>query len=342
MALRGKELSQDLRDLIIKLHKEKNSQREIAKIVGKSRSTIQKIITKFQITGNTKNKIRTGRPSIFTEKESRMIVRKVKNNPKISAPILKTDIENAVGKTCHPETIRRLLRKAGYHGRSIRKKPYVSKVNRQKRVDFAKQHLKEDNDFWNSIIFSDESKFNILGPDGNKKVWRKANKELDPKNMRGTVKHGGGSVLVWGCMAASGVGKLVMIDGIMNQYSYLKILKDNLQQSAAKLGVGRSFIFQQDNDPKHTARTVQEWLLYNTRKQLKTPPQSPDLNPIEHLWEHLDRQMRKRDINNKNDLIKALLEEWQKIPPTITQKLVYSMPSRLKEVLKAKGYPTKY
>ncbi|GFV90478.1 transposable element Tcb2 transposase [Trichonephila clavipes] len=127
--------------------------------------------------------------------------------------------------------------------------------------------------------------------------------------MRGTAKHGNGSIMVWGCMAATGVGNLVLIDGIMNQYSYLNILKNNLSQSASKLELDGYFTFQQDTDPKHTARVVREWLLYNVRKRVKTPPQSPDLNPIEHLWDYLDRQIRKQEIKTKNDLNKALLEE---------------------------------
>ncbi|GFV51356.1 transposable element Tcb2 transposase [Trichonephila clavipes] len=153
--------------------------------------------------------------------------------------------------------------------------------------------------------------------------------------MRGTVKHGGGSIMVWGCMAATRVGNLVIIDGIMNQYSYLNILKNNLSQSASKLGLDGSFIFKQDNHPKHTARVVREQLLYNVRKQVKPPPQSPDLDPIEHLWDYLDRQIRKQDIKTKNDLKKALLEEWQKIPSSVTQNLIKSVPSRLRAVTKA-------
>ncbi|GFW24975.1 transposable element Tcb2 transposase [Trichonephila clavipes] len=160
--------------------------------------------------------------------------------------------------------------------------------------------------------------------------------------MRGTVKHGGGTIMVWGCMAPTGVGNLVIIDGIMNQYSYLNTLKNNPSQCASKLGPDGSFTFQQDNELKHTARVDREWLLYNVRKQVKTPPQSPDLNPIEHLWDYLDRQIRKQEIKTKNDLKKALLEEWQKIPSSVTQNLVKSVPSRLRAVIKAKGYPTNY
>ncbi|GFY19421.1 probable RNA-directed DNA polymerase from transposon X-element [Trichonephila clavipes] len=74
----------------------------------------------------------------------------------------------------------------------MRRKSFVSKVNRKKRIDFAIENEKQDRNFWNSVIFSDENKFNSHGSDGHQKVWKKANAALEPKNMRGTVKHGGG------------------------------------------------------------------------------------------------------------------------------------------------------
>ncbi|GBL80825.1 Transposable element Tc1 transposase [Araneus ventricosus] len=114
-------------------------------------------------------------------------------------------------------------------------------------------------------------------------VWRRKDEELNPKNLVGTVKYGGGGVLVWGCMSASGLGNLVFIDGIMNHALYLNILKDNLKLSAQNLGIGNNF-FYQDNDPKYTPLNVCLWCLYNCLQNLKTPPQSPDLNPIEESW----------------------------------------------------------
>ena len=88
---------------------------------------------------------------------------------------------------------------------------------------------------------------------------------------------------MWGCMSANGVGNLIFIDGIMDKNVYLNILKTNINESAQKMGLENDFYFQEDNDPKHTAWVVRMWLLYNAPKMLVTPPQSPDINPIEHL-----------------------------------------------------------
>lgn len=80
----------------------------------------------------------------------------------------------------------------------------------------------------------------------------KPSEGLNPKYTQKTVKHNGGGVLVWGCMAANGVGKLAFIDGIMDQYVYINILIENLKTSTDQLAITENFIFQQDNDPKHT------------------------------------------------------------------------------------------
>ncbi|GBM81035.1 Transposable element Tc1 transposase [Araneus ventricosus] len=151
-------------------------------------------------------------------------------------------------------------------------------------------------------------------------VWRRKNEELNPKNLVGTVTYGGRGVLVWGCMSASGLGNLVFFDGIMNHALYLNILKDNLKLSAQNLGIGNNF-FYQDNDPMHTDLNVRLWCFYNCPQNLKTPPQSPDLNPIEHIWRELEVRVRKHDIKSKSELKTVMMEEWMNIDAEISKKI---------------------
>ena len=196
--------------------------------------------------------------------------------------------------------------------------------------------------FWKKILWSDESKFNLKLSDGAQKVWRKAGEAYKLSCVKGTAKYGGGNVMVWGSMAWKGVGKLQFIETIMDQVQYRNILKQNLKSSARKLRLGSDFTFQQDNNPKHSATKTKEWFAENNVRVLEWPAQSPDLNPIEHLWEILHRKIVDRSFSKKDNLKVAIEEAWEKIQPEDTKSLVESMPRRLEAVIQAKRGPTKY
>ncbi|GBL72989.1 Transposable element Tc1 transposase [Araneus ventricosus] len=133
--------------------------------------------------------------------------------------------------------------------------------------------------YWESIIFMNESKFNIFWSDGRITVWRKSNEELNPKNLLPTVKHGGGGIMVWGRFAASGMGNLAFIENNMNQSKYISILKENLKISAPKLGIQNTLKLYQDNDLKHTVKNVRLWLL-----QLSKSYQNSTISSLLHSW----------------------------------------------------------
>ena len=112
-------------------------------------------------------------------------------------------LKENTGTGVHPRTVRRVLNSAGYNARVCRKKPQFSKVNQMKRLSFAKEHINKGIDFWDKVIFSDESKFSIYKSDGRVLTWRKKGEALQEKHNQSAVKHDGAGVM------AAGVGELV-------------------------------------------------------------------------------------------------------------------------------------
>ncbi|GBN91857.1 Transposable element Tcb1 transposase [Araneus ventricosus] len=205
-------------------------------------------------------------------------------------------------------------------------------------------YVKQPTEFWKNIIFVDESKYNIFGSDGKQKVWHILNTALHITNLRSTVKYGDDNQLIWGCMARSGVGNLDFIDGTMNKCVYFDNLKRNLKQSASNLDISRHFKLYQDNEKKHTADICKLWVLYHFPGVIKTPSQSSDLNPIEHVWDYLKQKKKYNDhnISNKQELRKHLIGESAKINGSFSAKSIKSMSNRQREVIMCKGGPTRY
>ena len=115
-----------------------------------------------------------------------------------------------------------------------------------------------------------------------------------------TVKHGGGGIMLWGF--------LVRIEGMMDGAKYREILEGYLLQSSRDLRLGRRFTFQQDNDPKHTAKATLEWFKGKRLNVLEWPSQSPDLNPTKNLWYDLKIAVHQRNPSNLKELEQFCLE----------------------------------
>lgn len=342
MVPKKKEHSDDLRALVIKHHQNGDSQRAIAAKVLLPRETVRYIIRKYKQTKCIGNLFGRGRKRKTTMTTDRLIVRKIKANRRISAHAVKIEIEKELGITLHANTIRNRAHEVGLFGRVARKKPFVNKANRAKRLKYAKEMLDKPLGFWETVIWSDESKFNLFGSDGKIIVWRMPGEEFDPKCTIPTVKHGGGSVMVWGCCTRNGIGELHILERTMDRFYYRDILERSLLPSIAKFKFAGEFSFVHDNDPKHTSGLVKNWLKEKKIQVLPWPSFSPDLNPIEHVWDELERRVKKRQPRNIQELQKVLKEEWNNLGPDILHKLIDSVPNRLYECVKMKGYPTRY
>ena len=142
---------------------------------------------------------------------------------------------NEFAVTVTKRTISNEMLRNGLKSRTPKKTPLLLKRNRDARLKFVRQHKEKDNSFWERVLVTDETKIELFGHNYRNHVCRKDGKAYSPKNMEPTVKFGSGSIMIWGCFSAKGVGKISVIDGKMNVQMYKQILQENLMSYVESL-----------------------------------------------------------------------------------------------------------
>ena len=257
---------------------------------------------------------------------------------------IREEFQQATGTVVSMNTIRKEAHLLGYHGRAAAHKPLITKSNRAARLTWCKERRQWTVEQWKQVLWSDESRFTLYRSDGRVWVWRLPGERLLPECIVPTVKFGGGGVMVWGYLSWCGTGPLVAIPGRLNAETYSTILDDHVLPTLWQFyGVDPCY-FQDDNATCHVARSTLAWYGDNGVNRLDWPAQSPDLNPIEHLWDELERRLKGCPLRPKSvkELISFLQAEWKKILLAVVQRLVESMPRRVAAVITARGGSTNY
>ena len=314
--------------------------REVARRLGVAHSTISRLQTRYQQTGSVKDRPRRGRDRITSAQEDRYIVLTSRRNRFLSAPKLARQLYNAQSLRVSKQTVRNRLHAAGLRGR----KPYVgiplTARHRQLRLQWARNHRRWIQRRWNRVVFSDESRFNVQFSDGRLRVWRRKGERYDMQNVMERDRYGGGSVTVWGGIMHGVKTDLVTVIGTLTAVDYCnQIVVPHIAPFVRR----HNATLQQDNARPHTARHTQGVFLTHGIQKLEWPARSPDLSPIEHMWDILGRRVRSRnDVHNVRTLERALHEEWQNIPIADVNKLIASMRKRCTAVIRANGGHTQY
>ncbi len=152
----------------------------------------------------------------------------------MSAASIALEVAEVEGQLVSALTIRHTLQEDGLHGRHPRRKSFLKLAHKKACKQFAEDNLSKSMNYWNHVLWSDESKVNLFGSDDVQHVWRRPGEECQENCVLPTVKHGGGSIMVWGCMTTAGTGELRFIEGNMDSNMYCDILKQKMISSLHK------------------------------------------------------------------------------------------------------------
>ncbi len=210
-----KELSKDVRDKIVDIHKPGMGYKTIAKQLGEKVTTVGCDYSQMEETQNNCDLPQTRAPCKISPRGVSMIMRTVRSQPRTTREDLVNDLK-AAGTIFTKKTIGNTLRREGLKSCSARKVPLLKKAHVQARLKFAN----DSKENWVKVLWSDETKIQLFGINSTRRVWRRRNAAYDPKNTIPTVKHGGGNIMLWGCFSAKGTGQLHCIKGKMDGAMY--------------------------------------------------------------------------------------------------------------------------
>ena len=221
--------------------------------------------------------------------------------------------------------------------KKMKKKPPLNNAHKLKRVNWARDKVGWNNE-WKYVIFSDEKKFNLDGPDGFSCYWHDFRKEERIFSKRHS---GGGSLMIWAGFSFYGKTTLRIISTRMTAVGYQNVLDEHLLPFLDEMPLEdlEKLVFMQDNAPVHRANSVKAWFENHRINVVDWPPYSPDLNPIENVWGILARRVYSngRQFQSVKELREAVFRAWKDFTAQDLRPFIESMKSRVSDVLLGNG-----
>ncbi|GFX15322.1 transposable element Tcb2 transposase [Trichonephila clavipes] len=276
---------------------------DVAREFDIAHSVVSRLWKSFKTTGMCSRRHGRGRVRSTTPAEDRYIVLSAKRTRRTTAQQVANQFLAASGKQISPKPVARRLRGGGLYTRRPVVCVPLTRQHRTARLQWCCEHHNWTEQDWACVLFSDE------------------------KNIQEKDRYPTCSIMVWAGIMINGRTRLhVVANGTMTGQRYIdEVLLPHVRLFRG--AVGDKFVFMDDNATCHRTLAVQDCLDSEGIQRLVWPARSPDLNPIENVWDALGRQVAGRNYppTNKNTLIRALTEEWDKLPQQLLDNVVQSM-----------------
>ncbi|GFU85326.1 transposable element Tcb1 transposase [Trichonephila clavipes] len=261
----------------------------------------------------------------------------------MNATLLQQQLRSATGTTVSTQNVRNRLHGVGLYPRRPMVCVRLTSRHRRDRREWATEHVNWRRNEWSNVLFSDESHFSV-DPDNRRIfIWRDRGSRNNPAFVHKSVRFGSGGMLVYGGISIDGrIDPYIIRDGPLTAHRYRdEILRPIVVPYAA--AIGDDFILMDNNcRSSHRANLVGDFLFEKGIVRMEWPTCSPNMNPIEHVWDALGRRVsgRQQPPQTLQELERALLEEWDKIHQLVINSLVDSISQSCLALLAVRGNHT--
>ncbi|GFX46835.1 transposable element Tcb2 transposase [Trichonephila clavipes] len=304
---------------------------DVAREFDIAHSVVSRLWKSFKTTGMCSRRHGGGRVRSTTPAEDRYIVLSAKKEQAHDSSAGGKSVSCCLRKADLPKTVARRLRGGGLYARIPVVCVPLTRQHRTARLQWCREHHNWTEQDWACVLFSDESRFSLSSDCRRQLILRESGTAYRPENVQGKDRYPTCSIMVWAGIMINGRTRLhVVANGTMTGQRYIdEVLLPHVRLFRG--AVGDKFVFMDDNATCHRTLAVQDCLDSEDIQRLVWPARSPDLNPIENVWDALGRQVAGRNSppTNKNTLIRALTEEWDKLPQQLLDNVVQSMVRRV-------------